>query len=83
MNCTAIVCSPRIKLSRLSTTSEITIGNCSVHDNSLHGRPLQCLSDGITPHITKLADGMGITCYVYHLSDARLNFLSGRFHREY
>ncbi|XP_057290122.1 zinc finger protein 34-like [Hydractinia symbiolongicarpus] len=45
-------------------------------DHILHGsgRPLQRLSDGITLHITKKADG-NFMAYVYLLQDAQLNIL--------
>ncbi|XP_057311106.1 uncharacterized protein LOC130648967 [Hydractinia symbiolongicarpus] len=53
-------------------------------DHSLHGsgRPLQRVSDGITLHMTKKADGTtgDIKCYVFLLQDAQLNILDGCFH---
>ncbi|XP_057300349.1 uncharacterized protein LOC130630607 [Hydractinia symbiolongicarpus] len=50
----------------------------SSSDHTLQGsgRLLQKLSDGITLHMTKKADGTGdIRCYVYLLMDAQLNIL--------
>lgn len=52
-------------------------------DHTLHGsgRPLQRLSDGITLHMTKKADGTGdFKCFIFLIMGAQLNILDGRFH---
>ena len=51
-------------------------------DDKLHGcgRRLENINDGITPKITKSADGVGsITAHVYIFIDAQLNIVSGRY----
>ena len=54
----------------------------AIADNKLHGggRRLKNTSDGVSLEITKKADESGkITCYVFVVQDAQLNFANGRF----